>query len=308
MYSENYLKEFSEWMTVKQMSGNSIETYLGGVNRYFKYFSKSDHPKNISTPQLISFLASINEPHTRKSVRCSVKLFYTAIIKQKNKFDKIPPVQVPDSLPEILTPLEVKSIIARARNEKHESILSLLYYGALRISEPTRVKIQHLYKWFDPLENTDSARLHIMNGKGDKDRIISIPINVYTTIEKYKFKYQPTEYLFKGQTKPQYSTQSIRAIFNQCCADAGIIKDVTPHDLRHSCATHLLEGGMQLPYLKEFLGHERIETTMIYLHCSPIAMTRARASADNYVRAMMDRVPLSDIHKNNETKRELLLA
>jgi site-specific recombinase XerD len=308
MYSESYLKEFSEWMTAKQMSANSIETYLGGTKRYFKYFSESDHPKNISTSQLISFLASIDEPHTRKSIRCSVKLFYTIIIRQKNKFDKIPPVQVPNSLPEILTPAEVKSIISKTRNEKHEAILSLLYYGALRISEPTRVKIQHLYKWFDPMNNTDSVRLHIVNGKGDKDRIISIPLEVYDTIEKYKLKYEPAEYLFKGQAKPQYSTQSIRAIFNQCCADAEIIKDVTPHDLRHSCATHLLEGGMQLPYLKEFLGHERIETTMIYLHCSPTAMTHARASADNYVKAMMEKIPLSEIYRNNEIKKELLLA
>ena len=131
---------------------------------------------------------------------------------------------------------------------------------------------------------------------------------MYNTIEKYKLKYQPVEYLFKGQTKPQYSTQSIRAIFNQCCADAEIIKDVTPHDFRHSCATHLLEGGMQLPYLKEFLGHTRIETTMIYLHCSPTAMTHARTSADNYVKAMMEKIPLSEIYRNHQIKKELLLA
>lgn len=294
MNRETYIKDFQSWMSAKGHPETTIGTYLSGVADYFTYFSQSTKPRDISSKQLIEFLASIPNLHTRKSVRCSVKLFYTVIVGQPNKFDKIPPVKVPKSLPEILTPLEVNDLISAKRsNIKHHTILQLLYSGALRISEIINIKPEHISKSYDPILCQEVARLHIVQSKGRKDRIVSLPMETYNLVENYKKKYSPSVYLFNGQTSLQYSVASIRAIFNDACARAEIIKDVSPHSLRHSRATHLLEGGMQLPYLKEFLGHSRIETTMIYLHCSHAAMSRAMKSADEYVKAVIKKCPIN---------------
>ena len=290
-------------MIAREHSPDTIGTYLSGVKRYTDYFVSADHPKNISTQQLISFLASIKEPHTRKSVRCSVKLFYTVIVKQPKKFDSIPPVKVPRSLPTILTPAEVFKIIeAKKNNPKHQAMLQMLYSGAMRISEPIRIRLQHFYLQYDPMLNKDVPHLHIVGAKGNKDRIIPLPIETWNTVEFYKKNHKPapTDFLFQGQTKPHYSTGSIRAIFDDACVKAEIIKDVTPHSLRHSCATHLLEGGMDIFFLKEFLGHESIKTTMIYLHCSPTALARAQQSANQYVKAMVNRTSLAELHTHSE--------
>lgn len=303
MDADSYLKQFREWMQAKGHPPQTVTTYLSGAKRFFDYFQSSDHPKNVSVQQIIGFLASEENAHTRKSFRCSVKLFYTAIIHQPNKFDKIPPVKVPDSLPVILTPEEIYAIIeSKKDNIKHQTILQLMYSGALRISEPVNVKITHLYKQYDPLLAQDTARLHIVGAKGNKDRLITLPMETYNLVETYKQQHKPTpaEYLFNGQNNSsQYSTTSIRAIFNEACYRAEIIKDVTPHSMRHSRATHLLEGGMDLFYVKELLGHKRIETTMIYLHCSPAAMDRAMHSADNYVKAMAQKIPLRQLRQNS---------
>lgn len=300
MNADNGLTAFSNWMTAKGHPTSTIGTYLSGAKAFYDFFHSADHPKNISSNQIISFLASEPNPHTRKSIRCAVKLFYTVVVHQPNKFDNIPPVKIPKSLPTILTPAEVFSIIqAKNNNPKHQSVLQLIYSGAMRISEPTRIKIPHFYLQFDPLLNKDVPRLHIIGAKGGKDRIIPLPIETWNMVENYKKVHTPTpaDFLFQGQKKPQYSKGSIRAIFNDACVKAEIIKDVTPHSFRHSCLTHLLEGGMDLFYLKEFAGHESIKTTMIYLHCSPSAMARAQNSANQYVKAMVNRVSLAELYE-----------
>lgn len=290
MNAELHLTSFKQWLTAKGHPTATISTYVTGAKALCDYFKDADHPKNISTRQLVQFLASIPSPHTRKSIRCSVKLFYTVIVKQPNKFNGIPPVMVPGSVPTILSPTEVNELINKTTNLKHRTILQLIYSGALRISEPINIKPEHITKSFDPILNTHVCQLHIVSAKGNKDRVIALPIETFNLIESYKQKYNPTHYLFEGQANPKYSKGSIRNIFNQACARAGIIKDVTPHSLRHSRATHLLEGGMQLPYLQNFLGHKRITTTMIYLHCTSSAQARAIHNADTYVKAVVTNV------------------
>lgn len=295
MNAELHLTTFKDWLSAKGHPASTIGTYVTGANALFDYFNESDHPKNISTRQLIAFLASIPSPHTRKSVRCSVKLFYTVVVKQPNKFDSIPPVMVPGSVPTILSPTEVNDLISKTTNLKHRTILKLIYTGALRISEPINIRPEHISQSFDPIMNGPVCQLHIVGAKGNKDRMVALPMETFGLIENYKQQYKPAQYLFEGQSNPQYSTASIRNIFYQACIRAGIIKDVTPHSLRHSRATHLLEGGMQLPYLQAFLGHKRITTTMIYLHCTSSALARAMQNADGYVQAVATNSPVDEV-------------
>lgn len=291
---ESNIKEFKEWMMAKGMSqASSIETYCSGVRTLLYFFKDKPNPKSVNHHQLIQFFGGIKSPHTRKSIYYAGRLFYDVIIHQPNKFDNIPPPDIPKSLPVILTIDEVQSMIdSKRKNKKHQTLLQLMYSGALRLSEPIATKQHHIYKQFDPLLGADIVSYHIVNAKGDKDRIITLPIETYNMIEDYKLHEKPFgEYLFNGQSgSPQYTAESISAVFHQAKKACRITKDVTPHSLRHSMATHLLDAGFSLAYLMEFLGHENIETTMIYVHCSRTSQARMLNSAYDYIRASAKRI------------------
>jgi site-specific recombinase XerD len=226
-------------------------------------------------------------------------LFYEVIIHQPCKFDNIPPVQVPEALPIILTPDEVYAMIdSKKDNRKHQTILQLIYSGGLRISEPIRTLQSHIWQDKDFISGNMITKYHITNAKGAKDRVIVIPNETNAMIEAYKQEYHPVNYLFNGwKQEPQYTQESIGAVFKQAKQRCGITKDVTPHSLRHSRATHLLDAGLSLPYLKEFLGHKRVETTMIYLHCSVHGMARMINQADVLIDASV-KAPMSLLYSN----------
>lgn len=288
MNIESYIQEFKEWMLAKGLSESStIETYCSGARTFLYAFKSETHPKNINRQQIIKFLGTIQSPHTRKSIYYSAKLFYEIIIKQPDKFNNIPPPDIPKSLPVILTPDEVQRMIYSKRdNKKHQSLLQFIYSGALRISEPIRAKQHHIYKQFDPVLGRDVVSFHVMKAKGDVDRIITLPIETYNMIEDYKLHEKPVDYLFNGwKGNPQYTAKSIWEVFMQAKQSCGITKDVTPHSLRHSMATHLLDAGFSLVYLKEFLGHKDIRTTMIYTHCSKTSQARMMMNAYEYIKA-----------------------
>ena len=299
MNAETIFQPFKEYMQARGMAEASIGTYLCGVNALNIFFPDADHPRNIPATDLIRFLGSIKCPHTRKSVRCSVKLFYEVIIRQPRKFDNIPPVQVPEALPIILTPDEVYAMIdSKKDNLKHQALLQVIYSGGLRISEPIRTLQSHIWQDKDFISGNIITKYHITNSKGAKDRMIVIPNETNVMIEAYKTKYRPINYLFNGwKQEPQYTEESIRAVFNQAKKRCGITKDVTPHSLRHSRLTHLLDAGVALPYLKEFAGHKRIETTMIYLHCSVHGMARMINQADILIDASV-KAPMPMLYSN----------
>lgn len=290
---ESYIKSFKDWMMAKGMSeASSIETYCSGARTLLYAFEKEPNPKSVNHKQLITFLGTIKSPHTRKSIYYASRLFYDVIIHQPNKFDNIPPPDIPESLPVILTTEEVGRMIdSKKKNKKHYSLLQLMYSGALRISEPISIKQSDISKQFDPNLGRDIVSLHLHGAKGDKDRIITIPLDTYNIIEDYKLHEKPFgEYLFNGwKQNPQYTTKSIWEVFQQAKKSCNITKDVSPHSFRHSMATHMLDAGYSLAYLMGFLGHKDIRTTMIYIHCSKTSQARMYNQAYDYIKASANR-------------------
>lgn len=293
---ERNIKQFREWMMAKGMSeASSIETYCSGVRTLLCYFKHKPNPKEVNHNDLTQFLGTIKSPHTRKSIYYSGRLFYDVIINQPNKFKNIPPPDIPESLPVILTVDEVQRMIdSKRKNKKHQTLLQFMYSGALRISEPVATKKSDISLQFDPMLGIDIVNFHIHGAKGDVDRIINLPIETYNMIEDYKLHEKPFgEYLFNGQSgNPQYTTKSIWEVFHQAKKACGITKDITPHSLRHSMATHLLDAGYSLAYLKEFLGHKDIRTTMIYIHCSKTSQARMLNQAYDYIKASAGRIEM----------------
>jgi site-specific recombinase XerD len=161
-------------------------------------------------------------------------------------------------LPVVLSRDEILRLLLATPNLKHRTILTMLYGSGLRISELINLKIADI----------DFARkqVFIKDAKGRKDRVVALSERIYGLLNDYLHTYQPDVYLFNGQENLKYTAGSVRHFLARAVKQAGIKKRVTPHTLRHSYATHLLEGGVDLKYVQELLGHSRPETTQIYLH------------------------------------------
>jgi site-specific recombinase XerD len=176
------------------------------------------------------------------------------------------------TLPEVLSQEEVLAIISRIDNIKHRSIISLLYAAGLRISELINLKISDI--------DSNRMQIRIAGAKGKKDRYVALSDKILVLLKNYYTEYHPQVYLFNGQDKEKYSDESIRQILKEACRKAGISKKVSPHTLRHSYATHLLENGVDLRYVQELLGHSRPETTMIYTHVTQKTMISIKSPFD----------------------------
>ena len=163
---------------------------------------------------------------------------------------------------------EIKNILNSCSNIKHKSILMLIYSAGLRRSELLNLSIADI----------DSERMviNIKGAKGMKDRISLLSKNLLELLKSYYKEYTPKKYLFEGQNEGKYSPTSVANILKKASLKAGIRKNVTPHMLRHSFATHLLEQGTDLRYIQDLLGHNSPKTTGIYTHISKKAIDKIR--------------------------------
>ena len=175
-------------------------------------------------------------------------------------------------LPEILSIQEVLSLIEVTKNIKHKTIIAMLYGSGLRIGELLHLQL----KDFD----FDRDQLHIRNAKGRKDRYATIAKSVHPLLKSYYTSYKPTVYFIENPNGGLYSAGSVRSFLKKSCRAAGINKKVTPHTLRHSYATHLLEQGTDIRYIQELLGHSKPETTMIYTHVTQKSLRDIKSPLD----------------------------
>ena len=189
-------------------------------------------------------------------------------------------------LPTVLSKEEVIALLRATRNLKHRAILAMIYSGGLRIGELLELKLNQI----DILRR----QIVIKNSKGRKDRVVVLAESMLPLLNNYLATYTPQLYFAEGRAAVKYSAQSIRAFLQDSCRRAGIKKKVTPHTLRHSYATHMLENGIDLRYIQELLGHSKPETTMIYTHVSRKDILRIESPLDVTVKEMLQ------ADKNNE--------
>ena len=150
----------------------------------------------------------------------------------------------------------------------------LIYSAGLRRSELLNLTVSDI----------DSERMviNIIGAKGKKDRISLLSDNLLQLLRNYYIKYKPKKFLFEGQSGGPYSATSVAKILKNAASKAGIRKAVTPHMLRHSFATHLLEQGTDLRYIQELLGHKNSKTTEIYTHVSKRAIDKIKNPVDDF--------------------------
>lgn len=179
----------------------------------------------------------------------------------------LPSIKGSNKLPVVLSKQEMWRLLGAPDLLKHKILIGLLYGCGLRCLEARNVRIQDL--------DFDRRMLHVQQGKGKKDRYVPLSAHLIRGIKLYLEAEHPDDWLFNGQPMAnrkggdfdsRYSQKGVQWAVQQASKKAGILKRVNVHTLRHTFATHLLEDGMDIMTLKELLGHERIETTLVYLH------------------------------------------
>ena len=202
----------------------------------------------------------------------AIKFFYEQLLKRPADSYDLPRAQKPEQLPTVFDESEILAIIKATDNLKHKTILCLAYAGGLRISEIINLKIN----------DVDSKRMVITlrQAKGNKDRQVMLSEKLLIMLRAYYKEYEPKLWMFEGQMGVQYSTRSISKVMQQCKAKANVKKKGSIHAIRHSFATHLLEGGTDLLSIKALLGHNSLRTTMQYTHVSKKHISKIQSPLD----------------------------
>lgn len=272
------LTQFRKWMKHKRYSESTINTYADAVKQFLMYYSDRDI-KSLSNDDMVEF---VHERIVKNKLSFSyqnqvvngVKLFFREVEKSRIEIDKLQRPRREHKLPNVLSMEEVKAILTAPKNQKHRTMLSLIYACGLRRSELLHLK---------PID-IDSKRnlLIIRNAKGRKDRIVPLSDKLIKMLREYYIIYRPEVWMFEGQNKgEQYSEQSLQSVLKQSVVKCNIKKPVTLHWLRHSYATHLLERGTDLRYIQELLGHKSSKTTEIYTHVSTKSIQLIKSPFDD---------------------------
>lgn len=216
--------------------------------------------KNVHTYLLGIFEQERSHSYINQAMS-ALKLFFGKVFGRPDFIMNLPRPKKEKKLPTVLSDDEVLRIFNVLQNLKHKTILMLTYSSGLRVGEVVRLKLHDL--------DNEHFVVHIRQGKGRKDRLTVLSRSAYEMICIYLEKERPHTWLFPGADRDRPITErSIQRVFERARDAAGIQKPATIHTLRHSFATHLLEGGTDLRYIQELLGHENIKTTQIYTHVS----------------------------------------
>ncbi len=254
-------EEFYRKLELRKYSFNTAKTYITLFEAYINYYRDSELMA-LDENDVRNYLQYLvqqgrSDSYINQSVN-SIKFYYEVVKEMPNRFYAIERPRKREKLPRVLSKEEILDMIKCTYNIKHRCIISLLYSAGLRRGELLNLKVTDI----------DSKRMLIRvdGGKGRKDRFTLLGETMLQDLRSYFLKYRPNEYLFEGANGGKYSARSVAVIVKRAGKYAKIRKPVTPHILRHSFATHLLEQGTDLRYIQSLLGHNSSRTTEIYTH------------------------------------------
>ena len=253
---------FVEYLEVGGYSPRTIENYVATVFHLSKYYAAS--PLDISTDQIRSYLRHLLKVKKLKASTVHLKIgglktFYTFANVTPSPMNGIKPPRQEKFLPTVLTLTEVKELINCIVNPKHRTAIILLYSSGLRLSELCDLKIDDI--------DSKQMLIRVRKGKGNKERFTVLSRYALDNLRHYIRLYRPKEWLFEGRCG-QLNIQMIGNVIKKAAATAKLKKNVSPHTLRHSFATHMLEQGTSLQIIQKLLGHSNIKTTTLYTHVS----------------------------------------
>ena len=248
-------------MTVRNMAPNTMLCYLKQVSYLAGYFGRSPEqlgPEDIRRYQIYLAKERKVSVNSRMVAATALRFFYAVTLKQDRVIEMIPTPRPEHRLPVILSPGEVLRLLEAAPSFSHRVIFSTMYGTGMRVSEAIHLRIPDI----------DSPRMmiRIQQSKGHKDRYVQLSPKLLELLRTYWRKVRPQQWLFPGQDPDQHLS---RAAVGQAVAHAsrraGLVKETSPHSLRHAYAVHLLEAGTDLRRIQLLLGHRSLATTARYL-------------------------------------------
>ncbi|MBP3354601.1 MAG: tyrosine recombinase XerD [Bacteroidales bacterium] len=275
----NLIKKYKSYLRLeKGLSENSISGYINDLNKLLDFLNTTEYSaKTFEEADILQFLCTLNDmgicARSQARILSGIKSFYKfLIIDEYIKINPLLNIESPKlgrHLPEVLTIEEIDMIsksfdMSLPESHRNRAIIEVMYGCGLRVSELVNLKLSSIY----PNEG-----YIIVEGKGRKQRIVPISdiaikeIKLYLNIRKnLNIKKGCEDFIFLNRRGGQLSRVMVFYIIKKVCEECNIKKNISPHTLRHTFATHLLEGGANLRAIQQMLGHESISTTEIYIH------------------------------------------
>ena len=281
---ENTIIEYRNYLISERMkSNNTVSSYVSDIENYLYYIQNNlmiDQVDLISTEDIKKYLNYIKKlgysnasmSRSLSSIKSYHKFLHLEGLTKTNPASPISSPKKEKKLPDVLSIDEVMLLLQSLNdstpiNARNQVMVELDYATGLRVSELVNLKLTDLRL---------TSKMISTIGKGEKERLI--PVNDYCLklLRNYIINFRPqllknkkdSGYVFLNASGEHYSRQSYFKLIKKLCSNAGIEKNISPHTLRHSFATHLLEAGTDLRIIQELLGHESISTTQIYTHLS----------------------------------------
>ena len=263
-------------LKLKGFSPATIRNYLLYCRKFAAFYMRS--PEKLGETEVRSFLIHAIEVEqlaysSYRQLYSALKFLYSVTLRRPEAVGRIPfPKRPPARLPKVLTATELTAFFTALDDAKYAAILMTCYAAGLRISEACGLRI----------EDIDSRRMVIrVRGKGGKERLTVLSPRLLNVLRAYWQLQRSESWLFPGSRpgRPVIS-DSVRRAFHAACVKAGLPFGYTPHCLRHSFATHLLDAGTDLVLIQILLGHESIRTTSRYTHVSLDRIHKAQSPLD----------------------------
>jgi integrase/recombinase XerD len=269
-------EKMSDDLQLRNYSERTIKAYLRCIADFARHFAKS--PDQLGPAEIREYqLYLVKEKRCSWSVFnqtvCALRFFYSSTLGRKEMIEEIPYPRCEKRLPVVLSQAEVAALLQSLKNLKHRTILTTICATGLRVSGVTHLKVADI----------DSTRMivQVRQGKGRKDRFVMLSPTLLTLLREYWKAYRPTQWLFPGHDpRRPVNDATVYRICQHAAEAAKLSKSVSPHTLRHSFATHLLEAGTDLRTIQLLLGHRNLKTTAFYLHVSTLALRSTTSPLD----------------------------
>jgi len=263
-------------LTLAGYRESTQKRYLACVRLYTRHFMRP--PEDMGEEEVRAYLLHLIEdrhfpPTTVRMFRSALTFLYVKTLDRPLEVKRVPLMRRRRPLPDVLSGTEVSRLLEAVRSPMYRAVITTLYAAGLRISEGCSLRP----------EDIDSKRMliHVHDGKGGRDRYTVLSTRLLEHLRDYYRIFRPKEWLFPGRTASGHiSSGSVSDVFRRALAASGITKHVTPHTLRHSFATHLLERGTDVSVIRALLGHSSLRATEVYTHVSLEHLGRIQSPFD----------------------------
>jgi site-specific recombinase XerD len=266
-----------EDLELRGMSAATIKTYLRCARQFAAYHQRS--PCAMSGPEVRAFLVHLVRerkvaPASFNVYAAAIRFLYTVTLDRPEVIARMPRMRVPMHIPVVLTTIEVLQLLGALKTDKHRAMVMLAYGAGLRVSEVCKLRV----------EDIDPKRMlvHVRHAKRGRERYVMLSPKLLATLRAYWKASRPCgPQVFPGRgANGLFSREGVHAAMVNAARRAGITKTLSPHTLRHSFATHLLDAGTDLRTLQVLLGHASLKSTMAYLHVSTARVQSIQSPLD----------------------------